>query len=282
MVFTLSVLQLAAGNKISLNDDISKYLGDIHLQDSNGLSAKATVRQLLSHTAGFGVYGFDEYGYSDKLLTTTQIIFFEPPCIYPKVVQEYILGKHWVYSGDGFMVLQKCIKNISDMPFADFMEKTVLLPLDMTDRTYRQDVTENTTEGYSADFGSDLNGYNLMQEQAAGLWTTTANFAKFGVHLQNILRGKSDLIPQAFVKEMIQPQHDDVLDMENTTCKTGLGCYLKVIHSEAYFGHSGGNYAFESRINFSVQSENGYCVLINTDNIDPMIGKIQDYFLRPA
>lgn len=40
MVFTLSVLRLAAGNKISLNDGISKYLDDIHLQDSNGLSAR--------------------------------------------------------------------------------------------------------------------------------------------------------------------------------------------------------------------------------------------------
>ena len=65
-------------------------------------------------------------------------------------------------------------------------------------------------------------------------------------------------------------------------CERDDTCYLKVIHGEAYLGHSGGNYAFESRINFSVQSENGYCVLINTDNIDPLIGKIQDYFFRPA
>lgn len=68
MVFTLSVPQLAAGNKISLNDGISKYLDDIHLQDSNGLSAKATVRQILSHTAGFGIHGFDEYGHSPLLI----------------------------------------------------------------------------------------------------------------------------------------------------------------------------------------------------------------------
>lgn len=280
MVFTLSVLYLVAENKISLDDDVNKYLGNIFLQDFNGLPARATIRQILSHTAGFGVHGFAGYGHDVKLPTTEQIILGEPPCNSPKVVQEYTPGEHWVYSGGGFMILQKCIENISGIPFADFMAQTVLLPLDMTDSTFRQDITESIVQGYPIDRTPVPDGYNLMPEQAAaGLWTTASDLAKFGIHLQNTLRGKAGLVPQALVQEMIRPQHDDILDLENTHCKTGLGCYIKYIHDEAYFGHSGSNFGYKSRINFSVQNGNGCCVLINSDAAAPLVQKIQNFFL---
>lgn len=283
MVFTLSVLHLVAENKMSLDDDIGKYLGDVRLQGFDGLPAKATVRQILSHTAGFGVHGFDGYGHGVRLPTTAQIILGESPCNSPKVVQEYAPGKHWVYSGGGFMVLQKCVENISGIPFANFMEEKILFPLNMMDSTFRQDITGNIAGGFTTDFNPVPNGHYLMPEQAAaGLWTTAADLAKFGIHLQNILRGKEGLVPQPLVQEMIRPQHDDILDLENTACKTGLGCYLKYIHGEAYFGHSGGNYGFNSRVNFSVQNGNGCCVLINSDAADPLIGKIQNFFLDVA
>ncbi len=281
MVFTLSVLCLVAGNKISLEDDINQYLGDICLQNAVGLPARATIRQILSHTAGFGVHGFAGYGHDVKLPTTEQIISGEPPCNSPKVVQEYMPGEHWVYSGGGFMILQKYIENIVRMPFEDFMEQTVLLPLDMVDSTFRQDITGNIVEGYPLNRTPFPDGHNLMPEQAAaGLWTTASDLARFGIHLQNILRGKSGLIPQALVQEMIRPQHDDILDMENTHCKTGLGCYLKYIHDEAYFGHSGSNFGYKSRMNFSVLNGNGCCVLVNSDAAAPLIDKIQDFFLN--
>lgn len=80
---------------------------------------------------------------------------------------------------------------------------------------------------------------------------------------------------------MIRPQHDESsLDLENTRCKTGLGCYLKYIHDEAYFGHSGSNFVYKSRINFSVRNGNGCCVLVNSDIAVPLIEKIQDFFLQ--
>ena len=280
MVFTLSVLCLVAQNKISLDDDGGKYIAPLYLKNSNGLLARATVRQILSHTAGFGVSGFDGYGRNVKLPTTEQIILGEFPCNSPKIIQEYIPGKHCIYSGGGFIILQKCIENISGMPFADFMEQTVLYPLDMTDSTFRQNITENIVEGYFVACDRVSKGYNFMPEQAAaGLWTTASDLARFGIHHQNILRGKTGLVPQMLVQEMIRPQHREILDLDNIPCKTGLGCYLQYIHDAVYFGHSGRNCGFESQINFSVQNGKGCCILANSDDIFPLIEKIQDYFL---
>lgn len=280
MVFTAAVLRMAAEGRLSLEDDMGRYLGDLRLYDTEGRPARATVRQVLTHTAGFGVHGFDGYEYGGVLPTTEQIVLGDPPCNSPKVVQEYLPGEHWVYSGGGFMVLQKCVENIAGMPFAELMDQAVLSPLEMGDSTYRQDVTENLAKGYTTDWTPLPGGHCLMPEQAAaGLWTTAEDLAKFGLHLQNILRGKAGLIPRSLAEEMVTPQHSDVLDMESTACRVGLGCYLKELYGEAYFGHSGDNMGFKSLVNFSIHGGRGCCVLVNSDTAAPLPRKIQDFYL---
>lgn len=280
MVFTFAVLRLAAEGKISLEDDVNGYLGGTPLTDRDGNIARVNVRQILSHTAGIGVHGFDGYPIGSVLPTTSQIIGGEQPCNSPKICCEYAPDEHWVYSGGGFMVLQKCAENITEMDFADFMEKYVLSPLEMSDSTFRQDVTENLAKGYTENSKPVSGGHMLMPEQAAaGLWTTANDIAKFGIHIQNILRGESGLIPQKLAELMTSPQHSDVLELE-AKCRTGLGCYLKSIGGKEYFGHSGGNVGFVSLVNFSAENGNGCCTFVNSDEAFPLLLKIQSEFLK--
>lgn len=281
MVFTLAVLRLVSEGKISLEDDVNRYLGGTTLTDRDVNPARVKVRQILSHTAGLGVHGFDGYTVGSVLPTISQIITGEPPCNSPKVYREYAPDEHWVYSGGGFMVLQKCVENITETDFADFMEKYALSPLEMADSTFRQDVTENIAKGYTEKSEPVFGGHMLMPEQAAaGLWTTAADLAKFGIHIQNILRGVDGLIPKSLAELMTSPQHSDVFDMEGTKCRTGLGCYLKDIGGKKYFGHSGGNVGFVSLVNFSAESGNGCCTLVNSDGAVPLLLKIQSKFLE--
>lgn len=280
MVFTLAVLRLVSEGKISLDDDVNRYLGGTLITDRDGNTVSVNVRQILSHTAGLGVPGFDGYTVGSVLPTTSQIIAGEPPCNSPKVCREYAPDEHWVYSGGGFTVLQKCAENIAGMDFADFMEQYVLSPLEMADSAFRQDVTENLAKGYPENAEPVFGGHMLMPEQAAaGLWTTAADLAKFGIHIQNILRGEKGLIPKSFAELMISPQHSDIFDMEGTKCRTGLGCYLKSIGGKEYFGHSGGNIGFVSLANFSSADGNGCCILVNSDGAIPLLLKIQRKFL---
>lgn len=281
MVFTLAVLRLVSEGKISLDDDVNRYLGGASITDRDGNTVSVNVRKILSHTAGLGVHGFDGYPVGSALPTTAQIIGGEPPCSSPKVYCEYAADEHWVYSGGGFMVLQKCVENITGTDFADFMDGYVLSPLEMADSTFRQDVTENLAKGYAENAEPVFGGHMLMPEQAAaGLWTTANDLAKFGIHIQNILRGEKGLIPKDLAELMIFPQHSDVFDMEGTKCRTGLGCYLKNIDGKEYFGHSGGNIGFVSLANFSAESGDGFCALVNSDGAFPLLLKIQSEFLN--
>lgn len=120
----------------------------------------------------------------------------------------------------------------------------------------------------------------MPEQAAAGLWTTAEDLAKFGIHIMNILRGENGLIPRSLAKLMTSPQHSDVFDMEGTKCRTGLGCYLKDIGGKKYFGHSGGNVGFVSLVNFSAESGDGCCTLVNSDGAVPLLLKIQSKFLE--
>lgn len=271
MVSTLAVLRFVAEGKLSLDDDVSRHLGDLHLLRADGSPAKATVRQLLSHTAGFNVSGFDGYGIGERVPTTAQILAGEEPCNSPKIAQEHEPGERWIYSGGGFMVLQRCLENISGMSFAEMMEQCILGPLGMANSTFAQDVTENLAEGYS-DGKAVADGHNIMPEQAAaGLWTSATDLARLGIHLQSILRGDSGLIPKMLIDEMVTPH---VLTPMGEACYSGLGCYLNTFDGIAYFGHAGDNIGFESEVNFSLQGGNGYCILVNSDDAYPLIEKL--------
>lgn len=281
MVFAFAVLRLAAEKRLPLDAGVNRYLGDRPLTRPDGTPAEVTVRQLLSHTAGTGVHGFDGYPAGAKLPSTAQIIAGEPPCNSPRVLQEHPPGAHWRYSGGGYMVLQKCVENITEMDFADFMEQYVLFPIGMENSSFRQDLTEGLAQGYAQGNAPLPGGHNWMPEQAAaGLWTTAEDIAKFGIHLQDILRGRTGLIPQRLAEEMVTPQHGDILEMEGARCRAGLGCFLKTIGGTPYFGHSGGNEGFESLVNFSVNGGNGSCIFVNGNNMSSLIQELQGTLLK--
>lgn len=87
----------------------------------------------------------------------------------------------------------------------------------MLDSSFQQDLTENLANGYTKNFAHISSGHKLMPEQAAaGLWTTALDTAKFGLHIQNILRGRDGLILKEIVKKMVTPQHNELLKLKGT------------------------------------------------------------------
>lgn len=277
MVFTLGVLRLVAEGRLSLEDDVNQYLGSEPLTRQNGAAASASVRQILAHTAGINVHGFEGYGPGESLPTTSQILAGEPPCNSPRIYQEYEPEEHWVYSGGGYTVLQRCVENMTQRTIPEFMDNFILAPLGMTDSSFSQDLSGNLAYGCTSDGSPMADGHNRMPEYAAaGLWTTPTDMARLGIHLQRILQGESGLIPQSLMQTMITPQHSDILNMEGTQCQTGLGCYLKTIGQARYFGHSGSNVGFESLVNFSVEDGNGCCTFVNGNGVSPFIRKVQE------
>jgi D-alanyl-D-alanine carboxypeptidase len=118
-----AILLLEQEGKLSLNDRVSKYLPDLTRGDD------ISIRQLLSHTAGYQDYYPLDYvaPFMEKPVTTMEIITrwackpldFEP-------------GTQWQYSNTGYVVAGHILEMVAGVPLMDFLRSRIFGPLGMT------------------------------------------------------------------------------------------------------------------------------------------------------
>lgn len=106
-------MRMAEEKKISLDDKIVSYLDKDMISDDLRMN-DITVRQLLSHTAGFSP-NF-EVGIDRK-------IYFEP-------------GSNFCYSGVGYIYLQQFIEKVTGQEFEKVAQEYVFNPLNMQNSTF--------------------------------------------------------------------------------------------------------------------------------------------------
>ncbi|MBR2806096.1 MAG: beta-lactamase family protein [Oscillospiraceae bacterium] len=282
-VFTAALLRFLEERDISLDTDIVPLTEGFTLLTPEGKTAKATIRSLLTHTAGVSASGFIGYPYPAPLPSTLEILNGEGPCSTRKFVQDTEPG-HWRYTGGGFMILQLFAEQQTGLVFEDFMQQYLFRPLGMTSSTFSTDAVPVAGIPYY-EKPSPYGYYFMPESSAAGLVTTPYDLAQFGIHLQNILKDGSGIVSCDTAKEMTRPQCPDRFLMEDSReCMTGLGCYLKTIDGTAYFGHCGDNVGFRSIADFSLDGTHGACILINSDGPDDenRLFRLEDQLLRDA
>jgi CubicO group peptidase (beta-lactamase class C family) len=138
-----AVMLLVEEGKIGLDDPLIKYF-----DSGPGWWKHVTIRELLSHTAGFTDYPKDfdlRKDYSEEeLLKIVEAI----PAAYPP-------GTGWAYSNLGYVTLGILIHRVSGQYFGDFLQERVFKPLGMsTARIMSEaDIIPNRAAGYVWDKG---------------------------------------------------------------------------------------------------------------------------------
>ena len=155
-----AVMMLVEAGKIGLNDPLTKYFPDAPPSWKN-----VTVRELLSHTGGFGDYpknfNFRKDWTEPQLLKLVESI----PLAYPP-------GTKWEYSNLGYLTLGILIHRVSGEFYGDFLQKRIFQPLGMqTTRIISEaDIVPNRAAGYRL-----VKGELKNQEWVAPAMNTTAD-----------------------------------------------------------------------------------------------------------
>jgi D-alanyl-D-alanine carboxypeptidase len=135
MPFTgVAVMQLVERGKLSLDDDISKFIPEFPLQGHH-----VSVRQLLNHTSGIVDYHY----LGDPIEATSR---------QPKALDEVMAlyagkrwvnepGKKWDWSISGFQLLVTILERVSGQSYEEFVRQNIFDPAGVKATTYCDNLT---------------------------------------------------------------------------------------------------------------------------------------------
>jgi D-alanyl-D-alanine carboxypeptidase len=127
-------MQQVERGKLSLDDDISKFIPEFPLQGHH-----VTIRQLLNHTSGIVDYHY----LGDPIEATSR---------QPKALDEVMAlyagknwvnepGKKWDWSISGFNLLVTIVERVTGQSFPDYVQQNIFKPAGVKSTTYCDDFT---------------------------------------------------------------------------------------------------------------------------------------------
>jgi CubicO group peptidase (beta-lactamase class C family) len=257
-VTALAALRMVEAGKLALDADINTALSSWKLPRGPG-GAHATLRQLLSHTAGTTVSGFPGYAHDAKVPTLVQVLDGAAPANTKPVRIEAAPGSKWNYSGGGYTVVQQAMIDRAGKPFAELLAETVLAPLGMKDSSFAQPLPASLLPRAAMPHdgkGEPYPGgaYTYPELAAAGLWTTPSDLARFilGVQRNADERGQALLSP-AMAHTMLQPVKNGY----------ALGFGTEGKGPSLSFGHGGSNMGYQDLLSAYVGHGDGVVVMTN-------------------
>ncbi|HEY2064770.1 MAG TPA: serine hydrolase domain-containing protein [Gemmatimonadaceae bacterium] len=276
-VAALGALHLVDDGKLSLDGDVNGYLRTWKVPD-NELTARkyVTLRGLLSHTAGLTVHGFPGYAVTEQVPTLVQVLDGAPPANTPAIRVEALPGSRWSYSGGGYTILQQMMLDVAGQSFPDYMRRTVLAPIGMTNSSYEQPLppalAARTAAGHYQGRERVEGRWHVYPEMAAaGLWTTPTDLAKFAIEVQQTAAGASSrVISPATARLMLTEQMSG----------DGLGVFLQDTGRAKLFMHNGRDEGFDAQMIATAATGQGLVVMINANDDSRMVSRITAFVAR--
>ena len=187
-----SIYLLEKQGKISLDDDIRKYVPEVP-----DFGKPIKIKHLLAHTSGIR----DQWSLltlagwrMDDIITTEQIL----KIIRRQKELNFEPGSQFSYSNSGYTLLAEIAARVSGKTFAEYMKENIFAPLGMNDTQFYDDanrIVKNRADSYEK-LGGAYQKKNLNHSVvgATGLLTTVEDLSKWALNFENPKVGDAELI----------------------------------------------------------------------------------------
>lgn len=267
MLTGVACMQLVEAGKLSLDDPISRFLGDDWLPRVD--KSRVELRHLLTHTSGLGSYFNEEFDRSSRLLYRTvddwkpllrdETLAFEP-------------GTQWQYSNSGMLVAGAVVEQAAGTDYFEYVRRHITGPAGMADTDcYDTDkANRRLAVGYEMEFAADgtityrnnLFMHVVRGGPAGGGYSTVEDLFRFS---QALRAGK--LVTQESLDQLWRPYQ------ERGSAGYGLGFGIENSPTGRIVGHSGGFPGISAVL--SMHLEAGYTTAILA-NLGDMAHTVED------
>jgi D-alanyl-D-alanine carboxypeptidase len=228
-----AVMMLVEDGKISLDEKIGRYLGDVPETWTN-----ITVRHLLSHTSGMTDYPQDfdfrrDYTEDELFKRAKEIpVAFKP-------------GEKWQYSNLGYLTLGVLIGKVTGKFYGEFLQERIFKPLGMTTARIinEAEIIPHRAGGYRL-----VQGQVRNQEWVSPTMNTTADGSLYLTALDMIkweeALSNGKLLKKSSYDEMWSP----IKLNDGKTHPYGFGWALRSVNGHRVIEHGGAWQGFKSHI----------------------------------
>jgi CubicO group peptidase (beta-lactamase class C family) len=250
-----AALTLVEEGKLDLDENVNEKLVSWQVPESAYTQQeKVTLRRLLSHSAGL-TDGFTETGieccYSTEgeapKVSIQQMLEAEPVTGLPRPARvTQTPGTEYRYANLGYGIVQLLVDDTTQVPFARFMQDTVLDPLGMASSTFEQPLPEALSARASTEHDADSQPYVGKRHHfpilaAGGLWTTPSDLARFAIEIMRAYGGQSDkLLSREMAGQMLTAQVP--MNEGGLATGSGLGFELGGTGKTLSIQHGGGTW----------------------------------------
>jgi CubicO group peptidase (beta-lactamase class C family) len=257
-----AVMMLVEQGKVDLDDRLTKYF-----KDAPKAWNDVTVRQLLSHTAGFGDYP-KNLDFRKDWTEAEQLKLVE------SIPLAYEPGTKWAYSNLGYLTLGILIHRVTGEFYGDFLLERIFRPLEMTSTRIisEADIIPNRAAGYRL-----VKGELKNQEWVAPMINTTADGSLYFSTL-DLAEWDAALYTEKLLKKSSLDQMWTMVKLKDGQPNKGhygFGWFIDDRHGHRCIHHDGAWQGFQTAIDRYVDDQLTVIALSNLSGAEP--GKITQH-----
>jgi CubicO group peptidase (beta-lactamase class C family) len=269
-----SIILLARQGKLTLDDDIRKYLPWIH-----DFGKTLTIRHLLNHTSGLRdditLAAITGLGY-DGMLTQELAINL----IKNQTSLNFDPGERYSYSNSNYVLLAEIVKTASGKSFRSFADSAIFKPLGMVNSQFQDNyagLIKNRALSYSGTRDNKtLNSFqNVYTVGDGGLFSNINDMAKWVINLYSPLAGDQKDIEQLTWKGKLN-------NGKEITYASGIG--NSIYNGRIKYSHSGGLAGYRTYVSAFPELKMGFIVFSNDGdfNSSAKANEMADIFTTPG
>ena len=252
-----AILLLESEGKLSLDDDVRKYIPELHQFDN-----KITLRSLANHTSGIR----DQHNLarlagwnSDDIITNKQVLNL----IYNQEELNFATNSQYLYSNSGYTLLAEVVARVSKQPFSEFTKKRIFIPLKMKQTQFKDNiglVTKNKAYSYY----KEKNSYrkDLFQNTSVGatnLSSTINDLSKWSINFTTHQVGNKKIFDAMTKLESLN---------NGNTYGYGLGLFINKYKGVSKIEHSGLDASYQAYIGWFPKQKISIVFLSNNGELN--------------
>ncbi|HEB34903.1 hypothetical protein LCGC14_1217460 [marine sediment metagenome] len=267
----MAITMLEAQGKLSVDDDIHKYLPDIP-----DFGKKITIRHLLHHVSGLR----DQWellimsGWRmDDVITQDHIL----DVVKRQKELNFMPGDRYMYCNTGYSLMAEIVSKISGKPFVEWVKENIFDPLGMSSTHFHIDheqIVKNRAYSYAKDEekGFKKSVLNYANVGATSLFTTVEDMTNWMRNFDEKRIGGKEVIDRMLTQAVLN---------NGKKISYARGVVIGTYKGLKTIGHSGGDAGFRSNMLYFPGEKFGVVVLSNLASSQPtrLCQQVTDIYL---